>query len=204
MAKKNGLQTLIWKADLYLYMVMYLRDTTGFEFDNADTAYNQLKNSCPVEAERHIHKILKEHYNVWAARLTGDSGWTVQAFDLENAHAAWLRGDSPTPSFTNHYHHCGQEWEDPDCDSMHNDRCPVCNREITPYKSVENDTGKTIRHGTLKDLKEKGIVDSAKEIFERIKGRDMQVFDVKTQVVHSEFEVKVLRAALRYFVEHKK
>jgi hypothetical protein len=38
--------------------------------------------------------------------------------------------------FRNSYRHCGQEWED-EWDSMCNDRCPVCNKEIEPYESEE-------------------------------------------------------------------
>lgn len=36
------------------------------------------------------------------------------------------------------------EWDDPDCDSEHNDHCPICDAEIEPYESewyeVENET----------------------------------------------------------------
>lgn len=37
----------------------------------------------------------------------------------------------------NHYRHCGEEWEDDDCDSQHNDRCPKCDEEIEPFESEE-------------------------------------------------------------------
>jgi len=38
--------------------------------------------------------------------------------------------------YINHYNHCDTEWED-DADSMCNDRCPVCDKEIEPYSSEE-------------------------------------------------------------------
>lgn len=39
---------------------------------------------------------------------------------------------------TNHYEHCDEQWSVEDCEtSFHNDRCPVCNKEITPYQSTE-------------------------------------------------------------------
>lgn len=30
---------------------------------------------------------------------------------------------------------CNEYWEIDNCDSMHNDRCPVCNKEIEPEDS---------------------------------------------------------------------
>ena len=38
--------------------------------------------------------------------------------------------------YRNYYEHCGEKWED-EWDSMCNDKCPVCNNEIKPYKSEE-------------------------------------------------------------------
>jgi len=58
----------------------------------------------------------------------------------------------PKYEFTNYYYHCGTEWEDSECDSMHNDHCPVCDREIEPYKSKENATGEEIVHADLEKL----------------------------------------------------
>jgi len=47
-------------------------------------------------------------------------------------------------SYQNYYYHCGEHWE-LEGDSMHNDRCPVCNKEIEPYDSekgyTETDNG---------------------------------------------------------------
>ena len=46
---------------------------------------------------------------------------------------------------TNHYIHCGHHWDEEDCDSFHNDRCPRCNKEIEPYFStVYDDNDKMI------------------------------------------------------------
>lgn len=36
--------------------------------------------------------------------------------------------------YVNYYRHCSEHWEDTS-DSMHNDRCPKCNKEIEPYES---------------------------------------------------------------------
>jgi hypothetical protein len=36
--------------------------------------------------------------------------------------------------FRNHYRHCGQEWND-EWSCMCNDKCPVCDAEIEPFKS---------------------------------------------------------------------
>lgn len=46
--------------------------------------------------------------------------------------------------FTNYYLHCGQHWRDR-WSAMCNDRCPQCNHEIEPYKSVDED-GDTANH----------------------------------------------------------
>ena len=43
----------------------------------------------------------------------------------------------PEPCITTHYMHCNAGWIVQGCDSEHNDRCPQCNKEITPYKSEE-------------------------------------------------------------------
>lgn len=59
----------------------------------------------------------------------------------------------PKYEYENFYYHCGQEWSDPECDSMHNDHCPVCDGEIEPYKSVELATGEEIIHADLDELK---------------------------------------------------
>ena len=48
-------------------------------------------------------------------------------------------GDESETSFTNYYIHCGVEWQD-EWSCMCDDRCPVCNCEIEPYKS-EDDEG---------------------------------------------------------------
>lgn len=37
-------------------------------------------------------------------------------------------------TYLNQYRHCGIEWEDT-WSCACNDRCPVCNKEIEPYKS---------------------------------------------------------------------
>lgn len=46
------------------------------------------------------------------------------------------------------------------------------------------------------------LVNDAKTILDRIKGREMQVFDVQTQAVHTEAEIMALRAALRCFIDN--
>ena len=33
----------------------------------------------------------------------------------------------------NLYHHCNDNWTLDNCDSDHNDRCPICDKEIEPY-----------------------------------------------------------------------
>ncbi|SHJ62598.1 hypothetical protein SAMN02745165_02802 [Malonomonas rubra DSM 5091] len=50
--------------------------------------------------------------------------------------------------FTNYYRHedCGAEWQD-DWDCTCNDRCPVCNVEIEPYKSFDYKANDYIFHG---------------------------------------------------------
>ncbi len=57
----------------------------------------------------------------------------------EKKHAMTDLNDMPEEveiRFRNFYVHCDQEWQD-EWDSMCNDRCPVCNAEIEPYKSEE-------------------------------------------------------------------
>ena len=46
--------------------------------------------------------------------------------------------DEPEVQFRNHYEHCEQQWSET-ADSMCNDKCPVCNKEITPTSSEEID-----------------------------------------------------------------
>jgi hypothetical protein len=38
--------------------------------------------------------------------------------------------------FINHYEHCGVLWND-ESDSMNNDRCPECDKEIEPFESED-------------------------------------------------------------------
>jgi hypothetical protein len=38
--------------------------------------------------------------------------------------------------YRNFYRHCGEEWDD-EWSCMCNDECPVCHKEIEPYKSEE-------------------------------------------------------------------
>ena len=41
-------------------------------------------------------------------------------------------------TYLNHYNHCNQEWEEVwDCQC--NDKCPVCNKEIEPYYSEQQE-----------------------------------------------------------------
>lgn len=42
---------------------------------------------------------------------------------------------------------CNKTWEDDECDSTHNDRCPDCNAEIEPYESevIDEETEIEIR-----------------------------------------------------------
>lgn len=55
---------------------------------------------------------------------------------------AKLRDFAATPPepevdyYTNYYLHCGQHWRDK-WSCMCNDHCPVCDKEIEPYKSVD-------------------------------------------------------------------
>lgn len=46
------------------------------------------------------------------------------------------------PEYENNYHHCGEYWMEY-ADSMCNDHCPVCGKEIEPFESIEmyTDTG---------------------------------------------------------------
>ena len=41
-------------------------------------------------------------------------------------------------NITNRYNHCGSVWEINNCCSYHNDRCPICNKEIEPEESWYN------------------------------------------------------------------
>lgn len=49
---------------------------------------------------------------------------------------AFVEDESETPVYRNYYEcpDCRTNWED-DSDSMCNDRCPECDREIEPYDS---------------------------------------------------------------------
>lgn len=48
----------------------------------------------------------------------------------------WMGHLPPPPRFLNQYRHCDVEWDDVWPCSC-NDRCPVCNKEIEPYRSEE-------------------------------------------------------------------
>jgi hypothetical protein len=52
------------------------------------------------------------------------------------------------PSYINHYTcpNDDTQWSEDDCDSFHNDHCPVCGGEIIPTHSTDEDTGEEIRH----------------------------------------------------------
>ena len=46
------------------------------------------------------------------------------------------------------FYHCpedGEKWQD-EWSCMCNDKCPVCNKEITPYESIHIDTNEVIKH----------------------------------------------------------
>jgi hypothetical protein len=73
----------------------------------------------------------EEQVRDWIAEnipLTGemDADILVEQFDEF--------GKAQKPCFNNYYRHCGTEWVD-SWDSMCNDRCPVCGKEIEPYAS---------------------------------------------------------------------
>ncbi len=50
-----------------------------------------------------------------------------------------------TDLYENTYEHCDTQWVERG-DSMHNDRCPVCNKEIQPTDSLELATGAIFVH----------------------------------------------------------
>lgn len=52
---------------------------------------------------------------------------------------------SDTEVFDNTYEHCDTTWVMTG-DSMHNDRCPVCRKEIEPVESLELSSGEIIEH----------------------------------------------------------
>ena len=62
-------------------------------------------------------------------------GNTVLGFQDWKAHKRETERDE-RECFKNYYRHCETEWDDT-ADSMCNDRCPVCNAEIEPYKSED-------------------------------------------------------------------
>lgn len=71
---------------------------------------------------RGSEEVLKE----WAEFYNGESDELDSAIE-ETGILAWFR---------NFYRHCGEEWED-EHSCQCNDRCPVCNAEIEPYKSED-------------------------------------------------------------------
>jgi len=58
------------------------------------------------------------------------------------------------PRVHNFYYHCYVEWDDDDCDSFHNDECPICGKEIEPYSS-DDENGDTVDWADLDELKKK-------------------------------------------------
>lgn len=53
----------------------------------------------------------------------------------------------------NHYEHCDSVWTSTDCDSFHNDECPVCHKEIEPHSSTEyTEDGTKTHHHNVKHM----------------------------------------------------
>ncbi len=76
--------------------------------------------------------------------------------------------------YTNKYSHCGEDWEDDECDSMHNDKCPKCNKEIEPYESVDNATGAVVNH-----------------VIDRAEARDDKIRKLAKKTWHDEGSVEI-------------
>lgn len=57
--------------------------------------------------------------------------------EVRTAHNFYRHEDCP--AWIQATHKDTIEWDDPDCDSAHNDKCPACNAEIEPYKTVWSD-----------------------------------------------------------------
>lgn len=80
-----------------------------------------------------------------ASEARGAAGKTIRVIveggvvqDVENLPKDWsYEIEDHDTRFHNYYEcvDCDERWEDDNCDSAHNDRCPKCNHEIEPYKS---------------------------------------------------------------------
>lgn len=74
----------------------------------------------------------------------GYRDWVSAQIEQAQIEQAQDAAEESETRFTNYYVHCRQTWE-VDGDSMHNDRCPVCNAEIEPYAS-QDQHGETTLH----------------------------------------------------------
>lgn len=88
-------------------------------------------------------------------------------------------------SIENFYFHCGTEWSDPYCDSFHNDRCPVCNAEIEPYKSKGFSDPEFIHHPLSDELAfdfASAMINATKHLVDKV--GDIRGLDVELYVGH--------------------
>jgi hypothetical protein len=67
-------------------------------------------------------------------------GWTGTVLNASKEKKA----EAEEGEYTNFYLHCGRHWRDK-WSCMCNDHCPVCDKEIEPYKSVDAE-GEVINH----------------------------------------------------------
>lgn len=88
-------------------------------------------------------------------------------------------------SIENFYFHCGTEWSDPYCDSFHNDRCPVCNAEIEPYKSKEFSGPEFVHHPLSNELAfdfASAMISATQKLVDKVEG--IRGIDVEHYVGH--------------------
>lgn len=85
----------------------------------------------------------------------------------------------------NFYFHCGTQWSDDDCDSFHNDRCPVCNAEIEPYKSKDISDPEYVHHPLSNEIAfdfASGMVIATQNLVDKVE--DIRGIDVEHYVGH--------------------
>jgi len=112
-------------TDASTELVVLLDTVTFHAIDENDNAVETISVSIPE-----LEELLK----------TSKDGMLFFAPEgQEDAFEAQVMGDDQIieeSAYTNHYTHCGQNWE-MTADSQCNDRCPICNAEIEPHHSVE-------------------------------------------------------------------
>jgi hypothetical protein len=129
-------------------------------------------NENPLPTYREIRKMISQsldlYHNAVALEEPAAEDDTGVILDPDGKHSGGWRvtasgKDRPQPDFTLYFVHCKTEWND-DADSICNNRCPKCDREIEPYAVSDNDGNLTLQVIAASFQPEGGLPDGVADV----------------------------------------